>query len=125
MTPRKSLSSSKPILCQPLCKTFLYGFAWSLIFAAFIPLGKIAAWQYSILLGSVPSTLLWDLFNLQNTTTQIASAIVNATILFTPYFYFRLSGEQSKWLWLTFSLYGFINAALGFSIIISLRGGHL
>ncbi|WP_319379888.1 hypothetical protein [Thiomicrorhabdus sp.] len=115
----------KHSFCTPLCKTLLFGFIWAAVFAAFIPAGKITVWQYSILLGSVPATLLWDIFNLQSATVQILSALANAIILFIPYFYFRSTGEESKWLWLTFSAYGLINAALGFTMIISLRGGHL
>jgi len=107
---------------RPLIKTILYGYVWALGFALLLPLGTINPWQYSFFIGAVPSTLIWDTFNIQNTVTIVLVALLNSLILFSPYFYYRLTQMQYWWFYLSISLYGFINAALGFTIIISVKG---
>lgn len=119
--------SSKPILKpvskfkHPLTKTLIFGFIWAVIFALFLPIGKIEFWQYSFFIGAVPSTLIWDIFNIQNQTSVIAMALLNSLALFIPYFYYLKTKQQYWWFYLSISFYGFMNASLGFTIIISVK----
>ncbi|MDX1351960.1 MAG: hypothetical protein R3254_03045 [Thiomicrorhabdus sp.] len=108
-------------LKHPLTKSLIYGLIWALAFALLLPLGKIAFWQYAFFIGSVPSTLLWDIFNVQNPLSVIALALLNLLILLIPYFYYLKTQQQYWWLYWSISLYGFINASLGFTIIISVK----
>jgi len=107
---------------HPLTKTLIFGFIWAVAFALLLPLGKIDFWQYSFFVGAVPSTLLWDIFNIQNQISVIAMALLNSLVLLIPYFYYLRTKQQYWWLYLSISLYGFINASLGFTIIISVKG---
>lgn len=107
---------------HPLFKTLIYGYMWAVGFAMLLPLGIIPAWQYSFFIGAVPSTLLWDGFNIQSSFSMVIVALLNSIILFLPYLYYRFFQQQLWWLYLSISLYGFINAALGFTIIISVKG---
>ncbi|HHT00656.1 MAG TPA: hypothetical protein ENK73_07355 [Thiomicrospira sp.] len=113
----------KPIskIRHPLTKTIIYGFIWAVVFALLLPFGKILLWQYSFFIGAVPSTLLWDLFNIQNPSSVIIVAMVNSLILLFPYFYYLKTQQQYWWLYFSIALYGFINASLGFTIIISVK----
>jgi len=106
---------------QPLTKTLIIGLIWTVAFALFLPLGKIEFWQYSFFVSAVPSTLLWDTFNIQNQISVIAMALLNSLVFLIPYFYYLKTKQQYWWLYLSISLYGFINAALGFTIIISVK----
>ena len=106
---------------RPLNKTLFFGLIWALLFAIFIPPSKLSFWQYGFFVGSVPSTLIWDWFNIQSQLSVILMALLNGLILLTPYWWYLKTQQQTWWLYATFSLYGFINAALGFTIIISLR----
>ena len=108
-------------LKHPLTKTLIFGFIWAIAFALLLPLGKIEFWQYSFFVGAVPSTLLWDIFNIQNQISVIAMALLNGLVLLIPYFYYLKAKQQYWWLYLSISLYGFINASLGFTIIISVK----
>jgi len=108
-------------LKHPLTKTLLFGFICAILFAILLPFGKIAFWQYSFFIGSVPSTLLWDLFNIQNPLSVILAALFNVIILLIPYFYYLKTQQQYWWLYFSISLYSFINASLGFTIIISVK----
>jgi len=108
-------------LKHPLSKTLFFSFIWAILFAILLPFGKIASWQYSFFIGSVPSTLLWDLFNIQNPLSVVLAALFNAIILLIPYFYYLKTQQQYWWLYLNISLYSFINASLGFTIIISVK----
>ena len=111
---------------NPLHKTLFWCFIWAVAFALLLPLGKMQFWYYSFLIGSVPSTLLWDWFNIQSATSTVIAAVINAIILMIPYWYYRSTLQQMRWLYFAFSLYGFINAALGFTIIISMKNiAHL
>ena len=111
---------------KPLSKTLFWGFVWAAMFAGFLPLEKMQLWQYSFLVGSVPSTLLWDWFNLQSQAVTLIAALLNALIILTPFWYYRISGQQFWWLYSAMSFYAFINAALGFTIIISVKNiAHL
>lgn len=111
---------------NPLHKTLFWSFIWALAFALLLPLNKMQWWYYSFLIGSVPSTLLWDWFNIQSATSTLLAATINAIILMMPYWYYRSSLQQMGWLYFAFGLYGFINAALGFTIIISMKNlAHL
>lgn len=112
----------RPFYKQPLTKTLVYGFIWAVIFALLLPLGTINVWQYSFFVGSVPSTLIWDTFNIQNTLSVVLIGLANSLILLIPYFYYLKTQQQYWWLYASISLYGFINAALGFTIIISVKG---
>ena len=111
-----------PFFKRPLNKTIIYSYVWAIGFALLLPLGTINPWQYSFFIGAVPSTLIWDSFNIQNTLAIVLVALLNSLILFAPYFYYRLTQMQYWWFYLSISLYGFINAALGFTIIISVKG---
>ena len=111
-----------PFYKHPLTKSIFYGFIWALAFALLLPIGKIHFSQYAFFVGAVPSTLLWDLFNVQNSLSVIAIAIANSLVLLIPYFYYLKTKQQYWWLYWSISLYGFINAALGFTIIISVKG---
>lgn len=108
-------------LKHPLSKTLFYSFIWTLAFALLLPLDKIEWWQYSFFIGAVPSTLLWDIFNIQNPFSVIVMALLNGLILLIPYLYYLKTQQQYWWLYWSISLYGFINAALGFTIIISVK----
>jgi len=119
--PSQETASPKSKLTAPLYKTLFYSFIWTLAFAVLLPLGKIEWWQYSFFIGAVPSTLLWDIFNVQNPISVIAVAVLNGLILLIPYFYYLKTQQQYWWLYWSISLYGFINAALGFTIIISVK----
>lgn len=111
---------------NPLHKTLFWGFIWAFFFALLLPIEKIQLWYYSFLIGSVPSTLLWDWFNLQNATSTVIVALVNALIIMTPFWFYRKTQQQIRWLYVSISLYAFINAALGFTIIISMKNlAHL
>ena len=105
----------------PLTNTLIFGFIWAVAFTLFLSLGKIEFWQYSFFVSAVPSTLLWDTFNIQNQISVIAMAFLNGLALLIPYFYYLKTKQQYWWLYLSISLYGFINAALGFTIIISVK----
>ncbi len=122
MTETTRTSDKKPFYQHPLSKSVFFGFIWAIGFAALLPIGTISLWQYSFFVGAVPSTLLWDAFNIQDRTSTILAAALNVLILLIPYFYYRQTRQQFWWLYLSLSLYGFINAALGFTIIISLKG---
>lgn len=111
---------------KPMTKTLFWGFVWAIIFAILLPLDKMQLWHYSFLIGSVPSTLLWDWFNLQSQAVTLIAALLNALIILTPFWYYRISGLQFWWLYSAISFYALINAALGFTIIISVKNiAHL
>ncbi|BCN93881.1 hypothetical protein THMIRHAM_16660 [Thiomicrorhabdus immobilis] len=119
--PQQQTSQSTARLTHPLTKTIFYGFIWALAFSVLLPQNKIEFWQYSFFVGSVPSTLLWDIFNIQNNLSMVLVALANSFILFIPYIYYLKTGQQYWWLYWSISLYGFINASLGFTIIISVK----
>ncbi|WP_130536908.1 hypothetical protein [Thiomicrorhabdus indica] len=111
---------------NPLHKTLFWSFIWTIGFALLLPFDKMQLWYYSFLIGSVPSTLLWDWFNIQTVTSTLIAATLNALVLLMPYWYYRSSLQQTGWLYFAFGVYGFINAALGFTIIISMKNlAHL
>ncbi|NPA72868.1 MAG: hypothetical protein GXO35_08580 [Gammaproteobacteria bacterium] len=119
------LSTIRSNLNSPLSKALFFGFIWSLGFALILPAETLKAWQYSFFVGSVPSTLIWDLFNIQNPLSMVIMALFNSLILFSPYFYYLKTKEQIWWFYAAISFYGLINAVLGFTIIISLKNfGH-
>jgi len=103
-------------------QTLLFSLGWAFIFALTLPPSLLKFWEYFIFIGAVPITLVWDWFNIQNAYSVTFLGLINLLVLLTPYWYWRKTGETSRWLYASFSLYGLINAALGFTIIISLRG---
>lgn len=111
---------------KPINKTLFWGGVWALGFALLLPLDKMQLWYYSFLIGSVPSTLLWDWFNIQSASSTLIMAALNGGILLLPYMYYRQTGQQLRWLYIAISSYALINAALGFVIIISVKNiAHL
>jgi len=120
--PEKINEPPIPKYKHPLTKTLVYGYMWAVGFALLLPVGTIDFWQYSFFVGAVPSTLIWEGFNINNTLSVVVVALLNSLILMIPYFYWLKLKEQVWWLYLSISLYGFINASLGFTIIISVRG---
>lgn len=106
---------------KPLTKTLFFGFIWSLIAAMFIPPSLIELWQYSYLLGAVPSTLLWDFYDLRTPLSVILAALFNLLILISPYLVYRKIREQFWWFYLSISVYALANAGLGITFIISMR----
>lgn len=106
---------------SPQLKTLVLGFIWALLFSLFIPSDKLTFWQYSFFLSSVPSTLIWDWFGIQSITSTLVLALINSLIFLSPYWVFLKFRQTYWWFYLAISSYAFINAALGFIIIISLR----
>lgn len=122
----KPVTSKRKWYQKPLSKTLFWGFIWALLFAMLLPPEKMQLWYYSFLIGAVPATLAWDWFNIQTAFSTLLAASLNTIILLLPYFYFRATGLQMRWLYIALSCYGFINAALGFTIIISMKNiAHL
>ena len=111
-----------PFYKNPLNKTLFYSFIWAFGFAFLLPTANISLWQYTYFIGSVPSMLLSDMLNMQHNGIALLVAMANSLILLIPYFYYLKTQQQYWWLYWSISLYGFINASLGFTIIISMIG---
>ena len=107
---------------KPIVYSLFWALIWALGFSFLIPFGLIEWWEYFIFLGAVPVTLVWDWFNLQNQLSVLSLGILNFLILLTPYWIWRTTQVTNRWLTASFAFYGMINAALGFSIIISFKG---
>ena len=102
--------------------SIFWALIWTALFSFLIPIGLIEWWEYFIFLGAVPVTLVWDWFNIQNQTSVISLGLLNFLILLTPYWIWLKQQQHHFWLTASFAFYGLINAALGFSIIISFKG---
>lgn len=106
---------------QPLNKTLFYSFIWAFIAVLFTLPGDIALWQYAYLIGSVPSMLLWDLFDIRSPLSALIVASINLLILLSPLLIYRKIREQFWWFYLSISVYALANAGLGITMIISMR----
>jgi hypothetical protein len=105
-----------------LFKTISAGLIWALGFSILISFGNVEPQDYLLLIASIPASLIFTQFNFENFFSLFAVSMINLAIYALPYIYYRAFNNQHWWFYLSISIYAFLNAALGFSMIITLKG---